>query len=287
MVKNSALGRSRTSMGGWRLAPQVLAGSFTACLARSVLTLCATALGTMDTAIAGEPATSQRPSFSVDTSTTASGSIEVEAGYAWDNGGSGDAPLVVKLGMGAASELFVGWSPYRHVDTPRGRRRGTGDVVVGARHRFLEQDGRRPSAAFLLATKLPAADEEDDLGSGATDAFLGATVMHGGDRLTFLAYYQAAVFRRPDRPGTDVEHALALAAASPIDFQAGAFMEITGFGGAGAANDLLAQVGVGLTVAPEFVLDGSAGAAFGPGRPTWLGTVGLTANFGVLFHALR
>ena len=82
------------------------------------------------------PATPQRPTLALDTSTTTRGTLEIEAGVAIDPGDFFDFPVVAKWGLEDTTEVFVGWSPYQRIDLPGTNGDGVGDLSIGVRHRF-------------------------------------------------------------------------------------------------------------------------------------------------------
>ena len=132
------------------------------------------------------PATPQRPTFSKNTATTAQGTVEVEAGLLRDPGDLFDTPTTIKYGLSAQDELFIGLSPFKMVELPGDDGEGFGDVTLGWRQRFWEQQDNGTSAAWMAYVKLPTADEDEGLGSGEVDGFLAGslTMATGSCRLT-------------------------------------------------------------------------------------------------------
>jgi len=165
-----------------------------------------------------EAATPQRPSFSADPSTTAPGTLELEAGFVAAEAEQRDTPLTLKWGAGPSTELFLGWSPW----VQAGDLDGVGDTVLGARHRFLHQD-EGADFAFQLATKLPTAD--DALGSGLPDVQFALTSARTWGNWTGVAYLQTGFSGRPDTGSALVDHALALALATPLGDRLSGFVE--------------------------------------------------------------
>ena len=117
-------------------------------------------------------ATPQRPTFSKNAATTAQGTVEIEAGLLRDPGDLFDTPTTLKYGLSERDELFVGFAPFKMVELPGDDGEGFGDILVGWRQRFWQQQESGTAAAWQAAVKLPTADEDEGLGSGEVDGFL-------------------------------------------------------------------------------------------------------------------
>jgi hypothetical protein len=232
-----------------------------------------------------QPVTPQRPSFSSDTSTTAPGTVEFEAGVSVDDNESVDSPLAIKWGATDNAELFLGWSPYvRSAVFGRIDEEGVGDIVVGTRVRFKEAQGRRPAGAFQLTTKLPLAESDKGLGTGLVD-FFGAAIATGTvGRSTFVGFYQLGILSDPSGGDVDASHGIAFAWAHPVAHNLGGFIELTGvFIPSVKSEELFAIGGVGYNFRPNVVLDAAGLVGITDDAPDYLLTVGLTVNAGKLF----
>lgn len=228
------------------------------------------------------PTTAQRPTVSSDTATTAAGTIELESGGAIDPGDSVDTPTVVKWGAGPRTEFFLGWSPHQEIGLPGPDADGVSDLLVGTRHRFLEADGQRPSAAFQLATSLPTGDRSQGLSSGEIDFHATAIVTQAFGDFSATAYYDAGILGNPTG-GTDLEHTLALAGATTLGQRWGAFGEAAAvLDHERDVEDYLLTVGGTYALSPSLVFD--VGATFGINdeAPDFQILFGFTTNLGAL-----
>lgn len=171
--------------------------------------------------------TPQRPTFSSNTATTAEGTLELEAGGAIDPGDSIDTPLVAKWGTGPGTELFAGWSPLQYLERPGPDGLGVSDLVLGTRHRFIEEGDGTPSMAVQLATKLPSGDSSEGLSTDQIDFNLAAILTQTFGSLEATVYYNAG-FLGQGVGDPNLQHLLALAAGLPINDRIGAFGELTG-----------------------------------------------------------
>ncbi len=226
------------------------------------------------------PVTPQRPTFSSDTSTTAFGTFELEAGGLWDPSDQIDTPATLKYGSGESTEVFVGWSPLFYLNTPTGRETGVGDVVLGTRHRFMEETDEMPSAAFQATVKLPTADEGEGLGSGELDASFAGILTKNIERYVVTGYYNLEVLGDPSG-GTDVAHGLALATSTPISGNIGAFGELAGVF-IPEQDDEQVFTTLGFTFNPRASLVFDLGVVIGlsDDAPDFQLVFGMTRNFG-------
>lgn len=193
----------------------------------------------------GPPAapTPQRPTFSSDASTTAEGTLELEAGADVDPGDAFSDPLAVKLGVGPRSEAYVAFTPLVVIERSGPDEQGFGDVSLGLRHRFWENAAADTAAALQVATKLPTA--KDGLGSGEIDFLTAAALTHTADWATLNLYYELALLGDPDGRGVDDRHGLALAGSRTLFESLGGFAELAGFTGQGDPVFLTAGLTLG------------------------------------------
>lgn len=225
-----------------------------------------------------EAATPQRPSFSSDPSTTAAGTLELEAGSLVGQDDVADVALNAKWGAGPATELFLGWSPWLRAAEDRD---GPGDVLLGVRHRFVEPAPGGIAAAFQLAGKIPTASVDDGLGSGAPDLTAALTALTSVAPFSLVGYYQAGFLGRPVGDGVLVDHALALAVAAPIASSLAGFVEWKGgWRPESSSTDQQILGGLGLPVRAWFVVDAAVGVSWADGDEFVFGTIGFTSNLG-------
>jgi len=228
----------------------------------------------------GATATPQRPTFSSDTNTTAEGTFEVELGVVVDPGDSFGSPVTLKHGLGERTEVFVGSSPYSHVELPGDDGRGLGDLFVGGRHRVWEGEGGE-SAAVQIATKLPTADEDDGLGSGETDFFTAGILSGGlGAAGSWTAYGELGWLGDPAGAGTDEQQLVALAVGHALAGEWGAFGELTGISTPGSDDPAFLILGLARSFGPSVVADLSVALGLNEDAPDAQLLVGLTTNLG-------
>ncbi len=228
------------------------------------------------------PVTPQRPTVAADTSTTAKGSFELEAGVALDPSTAFDAPMTIKHGAGEATEINVGFNPFTWRDQGGCDESGFGDMTFALRHRFLEGIDERPSAAFQFTTKLPTADEDKGLSSGEIDFFPAAIVTQGFGDLTATLYYQLGILGDPQGTGTDIQPTgTAMLAASFTD-RIGAVVEFAGIDDPGPVDPIFTTLAVSYAWHPALVFD--AGVVFGLNDDAADAqfVIGVTTNFGQL-----
>lgn len=193
----------------------------------------------------GPPAapTPQRPTFSSDASTTAEGTLELEAGADVDPGDAFSDPLAIKLGVGPRSEAYVAFTPLVVIEQAGPDEQGFGDVSLGLRHRFWESAAADTAAALQVATKLPTA--KDGLGSGEIDFLTAAALTHAADWATLNLYYELALLGDPDGRGVDDRHGVTLSGSRALLESLGGFAELAAFTGQGEPVFLTAGLTLG------------------------------------------
>jgi hypothetical protein len=226
------------------------------------------------------PAVPQRPNLSSDTGTTHRQTFEIETGVSYDPSSAFDTPTALKYGLDDATELFAEWSPVQWQELPGSDGVGVGDVGVGLRHRFLEEDGW-PSAALQLVGELPAADPDDGVGSGEPSLHAAAMATKTVGRVCLTLFYDLAVTGSPDDGGTDLEHSLAVAGGVPLDGRWGLFAEVAGIiAPEGDDSPLFVNAGVTHAFEPWLVMDTGAQIGLNDDAPDLMWQVGVTMNFG-------
>jgi hypothetical protein len=224
----------------------------------------------------------QRPTYSSDTNTTDMGTLEVELGLALDPSDSFDTPATVKFGATPFTEVFVGFSPYQWVERPGDNGHGIGDHVLGARHRFWEDD-RGHSAAAQTSIKIPTADEDEGLGTGEFD-FVGAGIFTAqiDSRFSSTLFGELALVGDPGG-GNDLRHALASAASYALTEDTAAFAEIAKIFHSDGADPLFTTLGIARTLFPGTILDVGVAIGLNDDAPDAILLVGVTTNLGKLF----
>lgn len=259
----------RTPDSSARLAPALLALlTLTSCLAG----------GASDAAV-----TPQRPTVSSDTSTTAEGTLELEAGLALDPGDSTATPLTLKLGLAPRTELFAGLSPFNTVERRGDDGEGFGDLVLGMRHRLDEGD-RKNSFAFQAAGKLPTGDEDEGFSTGEVDFFLAGILTHASESgPSFTGFYELGIVGDPRRRSdTDLQHVVALALSQPVGEDLSAFGELARIDPGIRSDYLLGTFGLAHRAHAGLVVDGAISVGLDDDAPDLVFLVGLTTQLGRL-----
>lgn len=224
----------------------------------------------------GLPVTAQRPTLSSDTATTAEGSFEVEAGVSVADGGDGGFPASLKYGVSSTAEVFASWSPYVEIDSER----GVGDVRLGLRYRFLEEEDSVPSLAVQSILEIPTADEDDGLGSGEPDLLLAGIATKSVYDWAVTGFAELDLLGDPDG-GVRVGQSLALAVARSLPDQFGVFGELAGVF-VPEDDSALSYTTVGLTYNPQRYLVFDLGVSVGLDEDAedYILSLGLTQNLG-------
>ncbi|MEM7306857.1 MAG: hypothetical protein AAF682_09310 [Planctomycetota bacterium] len=212
----------------------------------------------------------------VSTSTVDAGVLEAQTAFAWDPDGESAGTVVLTYGTAPEKEVFAEWSPYVVADAEGPDVRGTGDAVLGFRHRFREAE--EASWAYELATKLPLGSDEPELTSGRIDvsAALRRTAPAAGGTLTLTLDAAAlgadegvdaelggqVLFGRPLRPGL----------AALFSAQTSVVPELDEWTAAGRA-------GVSFSRSDRWLVDLAVENRVGDGRPEQLLVAGVTLFF--------
>ena len=232
----------------------------------------------------GRAVTPQRPTFSTDTSTTAAGTREVEAGLTTTDGGSYDTPIVFKYGTDDQTEIFAGISPYVRATGQLVDDEGVGDLVLGWRHRLQSRRSARSATALLFAVKLPADDEPDGVTSGAVDAFASGIWSETRGSTSMTAQYQFGAVGEPGGGGADIEHGLALAFGHPVEGplpNLSGFVELAGtFTPERDDEQVFTTFGFAHSPEPWIVLDLFAAVGLTSDAPDFQLGIGITQIFG-------
>lgn len=225
-------------------------------------------------------ATPQRPTVSFDTSTTAQGTVEVEAGVSVDPGDFFDSPVTLKYGTSADTELFVGYSPLQYLDRAGPDADGGSDLVLGTRHRLWQGDDDTPSAAVVLSGKLPTARASNGLGSGQVDVRIGGILNQQFGPVNANVFYQYGALGNPGG-GHSSEHTATVTAGWALADRWGAFAELAGiFVPSTKTDSVFTIVGATFTPEPSLVLDAGVTVGLSSDAPDLQVFFGCTHNFG-------
>jgi hypothetical protein len=235
-------------------------------------------------------ATPQRPTFARNTSTTAQGTVEIEAGLMREPGEQFATPAMLKYGLSPRDELFVGFTPFKMVELPGDDGEGFGDVLVGWRQRFLELESEPATAAWQAALKLPTADEDEGLGSGEVDGFLAGILTLAQEDWTATGFAQFGLLGEPDSSGVDHQEAVSGVFDMGLEgTNAGLVAELAAvFTPERDLEEVFTTLGVNWSPLPGVVFD--TGVLFGlsDDAPDFQYFVGLTRNLGrISGYALR
>lgn len=229
------------------------------------------------------PTTSQRPTLSRNTETTAAGTLELEAGTAIDVGDSFMAPMTLKYGIDEDEELFLSVSPINFLDRPGSDGQGFGDLTVGMRRRVWSQ--KEVAVGFQFATKLPTGDEDDGISSGEMDFFAAGIVDYDFDLATTITgFYQFGVIGDPADTDSNLQHLIALAGTHTLNDQFGLFGELSSTSNSSADDPAFAILGITHPLSAGFVVDAGVQLGLNTEAPDARFLIGLTTNFGSVFH---
>ena len=238
----------------------------------------------IDPGMAAEPVI-QRPRMSVTTATTPHGTMQTETGLHWDPGESLALPGYWRVGLSRNTETYLGGNTYQW-DFDRDVS-GPGDLLIGWRHRFLEEEGGLPAVAFQTEVKLPTSEKEDGFGSEVIDwrvALIGD--LHVGETLV-AGFAQLGYLSETDGAGTDLEIALAASVQAPLAGRWSGYGEYF-YRNVDQQDWTSSYLGAGLhyRFASGSLLDVAAIAGFGDAPEDTLFVIGYTRNIGA-FYRLR
>jgi hypothetical protein len=244
----------------------------------SVAALILLASGCRFTPMHDAQATPQRPTFSSDTNTTVEGTLEVEAGVVTDPGDAFSTPSTLKFGSGPATELFLNFTPFIHIDGAGESINGWGDLGLGVRHRVLEEEGHAPSVAFQTIIKLPIAD--DDIGTNEVDVSFATMASKNLSNVSTTGFYQLDVLGTSGG-GSNVGHIFAAAAGKNVVENLDAFTELAVLWVPATDNEqFLLTLGAANRLSPSFVVDGAVIIGIGSDAPDFQLVMGVTKNLG-------
>lgn len=252
------------------------------------LLLGASILSTLTSCLAGGASdaavTPQRPTVSSDTSTTAEGTLELEAGLALDPDDSTATPLALKLGLAPRTEVYAGLSPFNTVERRGDDGEGVGDLVLGMRHRLGSAGDEKTTYAIQAATKLPTGDEDEGFSTGEVDFFLAGIFSHAPTSgPAFTGFYELGVVGDPrQRSDTDLQHVIALALSQPVDDDLTAFGELARVDPGIGDDYLLGTIGLAHRAHAGLVVDGGISFGLDDDAPDLVFLIGFTTQLGRL-----
>lgn len=235
-------------------------------------------------------ATPQRPTFARNTSTTAQGTVEAEAGLMREPGEQFATPAMLKYGLSPRDELFVGFTPFKMVELDGDDGEGFGDVLVGWRQRFFEPQDEPASVAWQAALKLATGDEDEGLGTGEIDGFLAGILTLAQEDWTATGYAQFGLLGEPDDSGVDHQEALSgVFDMGLAGTNAGIVAELAGvFTPEQDLEQVFTTLGVNWSPLPGVVFDTGVLIGLSDDAPDFQYFVGLTRNLGrIAGYALR
>lgn len=237
----------------------------------------------------GEPfaATPQRPTFSSDTSTTARGTLELEAGVSVDPGEAMDTPVALKVGLTERADAFAAFSPYVSFPQSGPNARGPSDLFLGTKIRFSDEDDTLPSFAVQLATKLPTASTRSGVATGEMDAFTTLIATKALGPFTVTANYQLGFLGEPADDDFDLQHGGAIAGGIEVAPKLSAFAEIAGvFVHEQDVEAVLQTTGIAYAPRPDLVFDTGVQIGLSSDARDFFAFVGVTFNLGAWLGAI-
>lgn len=167
-----------------------------------------------------------RSAFFPATATAPAGVLEAQLATVYDPGETLDVNVALTYGVTERTE--VGLEFVALADRGREDVRGVGDLSFGITSRLLDEQGARPALAVMAAAKLPVGDEEDEISSGETDVFLGATVGKTTPGAVFALAYELGLLGDPEGAGLIAEHGVELVGARHLHERLALLLALTG-----------------------------------------------------------
>jgi len=223
--------------------------------------------------------TPQRPRLSHNTQTTAAQTLELEGGVEVDPDDFIDTPMLLKYGITAQTEFVFGGSPVRHNDATDDT--GLGDVVLGARHRLVDETASDPAIAIATLIKLPTADAGDGLGTGETDVFFSLAAEKKIEDVRAVGFYRMGFLGSPVADGNDVRHDLAAVGTVALAQNLDVYGELAGiFVPENDIDSIFATFGGNFELGPSTMFDAGFRVGITDDAPDFTFLFGITHNFG-------
>lgn len=237
-----------------------------------------------------EPLTSDRPDFTESTSVVPRGHFQVEGGFTFSRVEEGDAQslgeVLVRVGVGERVEARIGAGSYNRIDTGvSGADRITGfeDPSLGMKIGLTPGDPDllppgRPMMALILATSIPAGDDELTADEWVPEAKLALSWdLTPRVSLGSNVNYAYAV------DGDERFHQLSGSLTSGVSLtdRLGAFVEYFGFTEEtdGGPDTHYLDGGVTFGVSSDLQLDARIGFGLNDPSPEWFAGVGAVVRF--------
>lgn len=228
-----------------------------------------------------QPVTPQRPTLSSDASTTAPGTVEIEVGGDIEPDGAFIVPATVKYGAGEATEVYGSWLTWQRRDEAGGTEEGIGDLLFGARHRFVDSDGGSPALGLQASVKVPVADEDRGLSNGEVDVFFAGMATWSGAGLGGNLYYEIGLLGDPDGSGVEVSQLPSISGSASLGSGFSLFGEAAGvFVPERDAESGIGTLGFAWSLHPSVVFDAGVRGGIGDDVPDLVFFVGMTWNLG-------
>jgi hypothetical protein len=172
-----------------------------------------------------------------------------------------------------------GGSPVRHNDATNDT--GLGDVVLGARHRLVNETANDPAIAIATLIKLPTADAGDGLGTGETDVFFSLAAEKKIEDVQAVAFYRMGFLGSPVADGNDVRHDLAAVGTVALAQNLDVYGELAGiFVPENDVDSIFATFGGNFELGPSTVFDAGFRVGVTDDAPDFTFLFGITHNFG-------
>lgn len=190
--------------------------------------------------------------------------------------------LTLNLGLGQRVEGQLQYS-FLHLDEDgRSARWGSGDLTVAGKVRLNPESISLPALALRVATKLPVADEEHDLGTDRTDFFATLLTSRNFQRFSIHVNLGLAILEdpRPGHSGQDdmLQYGVALGVPLPLQ-QAMLLVAVEGLDLGPSLNRRgVFRGGVQIPFGP-MVWDLGAGVGYVSKSEDWSVRTGLTYKF--------
>lgn len=265
--------------GRYRAAPMTRSFPLAALLWVPALTACR-----IDPGMAVDPVV-QRPRISVTTETTGHGTMQTETGLHWDPGSTLAFPGYWRVGLSERTEVYLGgntfqWDFDRDVSGP-------GDLLIGWKHRLLDEEPGWPALAFQTEVKLPTSEKEDRFGTEVIDWRVALIADTHWNATRVSGFAQLGYLSEADGAGTDLELTLAGSLQAPLSGRWSWYTEALSRS-VGQQNLRTTYVGAGLhyRLGSGSLIDVAAIAGFDDAPEDTLFVIGYTRNVGA-FYRLR
>lgn len=147
-----------------------------------------------------------------DTSTAPFGTLGVELAVEVDPGDRQAVPLRLEYGYGEATAVFLDVAAYEKVELAGNDGEGFGDLGLGLRHRFLENDVGT-TAALEGRVTLPTGNENEGTGSGSVDLYAAAVLSQAFEEVLLSGWLELGVLGDALDTGTDMQRTVGVAGA--------------------------------------------------------------------------